>query len=60
MDQMQFARKRHASASRRRTSIPVEYRSSSGRLPLVADIFRTIKMPEFKPAIESKIFALFA
>jgi hypothetical protein len=60
MDQTQFARNLHASASKRRMSIPVEYFWSAGIFwSAAADIFSTAKMPELAAAIESKIGAGF-
>src|ERR1017187_803664 len=51
-DHTQSARNRHASASKRRTSSPVEYRSSVAMLLTVPDAFKASKMPESESAIE--------
>jgi hypothetical protein len=55
IDQTQSARNLHTSVSKRRTSFPVEYRSSAVLSLDVPDVFRTSKMPQSESAIESKI-----
>jgi hypothetical protein len=55
-DHTQSARKRHANASKRRTSSLLEYRLSVALWLTVPSAFKTCKMPQLESAIESKIY----